>query len=123
MQDTWFSRAGAVLRPYIKYAVLAVLVYYPVFGFLDMLPIRIWDESRLAANAFEMYFNHDYIVTRYGGLPDLWSTKPPLMIWLQVLCMHFVGFNEIAVRLPSAISTFVICIAFMVISQRYLKSF
>ncbi len=46
-----------------KYLILAILVYMPIFGHLDTLPIRIWDESRLAINAFEMYKNGDFIVT------------------------------------------------------------
>ena len=35
---------------HLKYIVLAALVYLPVFGHLDALPIRIWGEARLAIN-------------------------------------------------------------------------
>lgn len=41
-------------------------------------------------------------VMQYRGEPDLWYTKPPLMIWLQVICLKFLGYNELAVRLPTA---------------------
>jgi len=106
-----------------KYVMLAALLYMPLFGFLDRLPIRDWDESRLAHNAYEMYKNNNYIVTHYEGSPDLWNTKPPLMIWLQTGFMHLVGPNELAVRLPSAFAALFTVIVLMLFSQRYLKSF
>ena len=30
-----------------------LIIAYPVFGVLDILPIRLWDESRLAINAYD----------------------------------------------------------------------
>ena len=75
------------IEPFIKYIVLALLVYVPIFGHLNTLPIRIWDESRLATNAYEMLKNGNFIVTYFDGKPDMWNTKPPLLIWLDVLFM------------------------------------
>ena len=106
-----------------KYLLLAALMAMPVFGHLNTLPIRIWDESRLAINAYEMLRNGNYLVTHYKGEPDMWSTKPPLMIWLQVLSMKALGVNELAIRLPSALAAFFTCLALLLFSQRYLKDF
>lgn len=36
----------------------------------------------------------------------MWSTKPPLMIWLQVAGIKLFGINELAIRLPSAMAVF-----------------
>ncbi len=108
---------------YFKYLVLLVLVGYPLFAFLDTLPIRIWDESRLAINAYEMYKSGNYLVTTFHHQPDLWNTKPPLMIVLQALFMKVIGVNELAVRLPSAIAAFITALAIFIFSLRYLKSF
>lgn len=113
---TWFIT-------YFKYLLLAILVYMPVFGHLDTLTIRLWDESRLAVNAFEMYKNGNWLVTYFNGLPDLWNTKPPLMIWLQVLFMKILGVGELAVRMPSAIAGFFTCIVLLVFSIKYIKDF
>lgn len=107
---------------YFKYIVLGALLYMPIFGHLDTLPIRIWDEARLAINAYEMYNNGDFIVTHYDGNPDMWNTKPPLLIWLQVIFMKVIGVNELAVRLPSAFAAFFTCIVLLVFSQMYLKN-
>jgi 4-amino-4-deoxy-L-arabinose transferase-like glycosyltransferase len=112
-----------IISDSLKYIVLILLLYVPVFGYLDTLPIRIWDEGRIAVNAFEMYKNKNYIVTYFEGLPDMWNTKPPLLFWLQVICMHLVGVNEFAIRLPSALAVFGTCMAIIIFSQRYLKTF
>lgn len=107
----------------IVFVTLAVLVYFPLFSHLGAFPIRIWDEARLAISAYEMLNDHNYIVTHHDGEPDMWSTKPPLMIWLQVLCMKVFGVGEFAVRLPSAIAGLLTCIALVVFSLKYLKDY
>lgn len=111
------------LTPILKYGVLFLLIYTPVFGYLETLPIRIWDEARLAINAYEMHQNGDLIVTHFEGEPDMWNTKPPLLIWLQVLGMKLFGVGELAVRLPSAIAAFFTCLALLLFGQRYMKSY
>lgn len=108
---------------YAGYFLLALLLYMPIFGHLDTLPIRIWDEARNAVNAYEMLNGGDYIVTHYLGAPDMWNTKPPLLIWLQAFSMNVLGVNELAVRLPSAIAGVFTCIVLLIFSLRYLKSF
>ena len=96
-------------------------MYIPVFGYLDTLPIRIWDEARIAINAYEMFNNGDFIVTHFDGEPDMWNTKPPLLIWIQVFFMEILGVNELAVRLPSAIAAFFTCTTLLFFSRMYLK--
>jgi 4-amino-4-deoxy-L-arabinose transferase-like glycosyltransferase len=50
-----------------------------------------------------MIINKNLIVTYFDGKPDMWNTKPPLLIWFIALSMKYFGFNEFALRLPSAI--------------------
>ncbi len=108
---------------YIAYILLSILVYFAIFWNLDYIPVRLWDESRLAINALEMYKNGNYIVTYFDGLPDMWNTKPPLMIWLQVLMFKAFGISVLSLRLPSAISALLTTIAILFFSIKYLKSF
>jgi len=110
-------------RKYIKYLIFAVLIYSPIFGHLDTLPIRIWDEARLAMNAYEMLKDGDYLVTHFDGKPDMWNTKPPLFIWCQVLLMKIIGVNELSVRLPSAVAAFFTCLVILAFSLKYFKNF
>jgi 4-amino-4-deoxy-L-arabinose transferase-like glycosyltransferase len=107
----------------LKYLVLATIITIPIFGHLEALPIRIWDESRLAVNAFEMLYNGNFLVTHYEGFPDMWNTKPPLLVWFQVFFMKIFGPGELAVRLPSAIAAFITCISILLFSNRYIKNF
>jgi len=106
---------------YLILIVLSALVYMPIFGHLDDLTIRLWDESRLAINAYEMFNNGNYLVTHHNGNPDMWNTKPPLLIWCQVAFMHLIGCNELAVRLPSAFAALFTCFLLMWIAIYFLK--
>jgi len=112
-----------ILKNSWKYILILLLIFIPIFQYLDSLAIRLYDESRLAINAYEMYHSGFSIITTYGGEPDMWNTKPPLMIWLQVLSMKLAGVNEIGLRLPSAIAAFFTCILLLLIAVRYVKDF
>jgi len=118
-----FASMKLFWNKYAGYILLFLLLYIPIFGYLDILPVRLWDEARLAMNAYEMYYNHNWLVLHFGGQPDLWSTKPPLMIWLQVLSMRFIGMNEVALRLPSAIAAFFTLAVMLFFGKNYLKDF
>lgn len=63
-------------------------------------PIEPWDESRNVVNALEMQRTGLSLVTTYGFHPDLWNTKPPLLIWLMVLSLRLFGPHVWALRLP-----------------------
>lgn len=85
-------------------ACLAPMLAFSFFVNLPALPIRVFDEARNANNALEVYLHHNWLVPSYDGLPDMWNTKPPLLIWSQVAAMHVFGVGELAVRLPAAIA-------------------
>ena len=87
------------------YVLLLICLYFVFFQHLDSYQILNWDESLFAVNACEMIHNHDYIGLFYKNLPDLFNTKPPCQVWLQVLFIQLVGYNELAIRLPSAIAS------------------
>lgn len=100
-----FHHMNILSRDILLGAIAVLLIAaYPIFGDLAYLPVQLWDESRLAMNAFEMNRSGEWLVTTFDGEPDLWNTKPPLMIWLQVLCIKLNGLNELSLRIPSAIA-------------------
>lgn len=107
----------------LKLFLFAGIVYFPIFLHLEYLPIRIWDEARLAINAYEMHENGNFIVTYFKGNPDMWNTKPPLMIWFQVIFIKLFGVGELAIRLPAAIAAFLTCVLLMVFFIKYLESY
>jgi 4-amino-4-deoxy-L-arabinose transferase-like glycosyltransferase len=81
-----------------------LLAWCCIFLHLDTLSIRMYDESRNAVSAMDMMDNGEYLVRYWLGRPDTWETKPPLLIWLQAASMKVFGYNELAVRLPSALA-------------------
>lgn len=84
--------------------VFLLLCYFPLFLHLDVLALHLWDEGRRAVNAFEMVQSGHLLIPTYNGNPDMWGTKPPLLIWLQSFFMWMLGYTELAVRLPSALA-------------------
>ncbi|MBK6830171.1 MAG: glycosyltransferase family 39 protein [Flavobacteriales bacterium] len=101
----------ATLPPTISPRWLVPLLFvltaiWPLFMHLDTLPLRIWDESRQAISAWEMLRGGDWLVAHFYGQPDMWSTKPPMLIWLQTTFFALIGPGELGLRLPSAIAAF-----------------
>ncbi len=90
---------------YSIYGLLFITLYFVFFQHLNSFHLRNWDESMFAVNAYEMSNNHNYFVPFYKNLPDMWNTKPPLQLWFQVAFIKIIGFNELAIRLPSAIAS------------------
>jgi 4-amino-4-deoxy-L-arabinose transferase-like glycosyltransferase len=99
---------------------LIVLIYLVIFVKLDSFHMRWWDESMFAVNAYEMLHNGKYFSLYFDGLPDLFNTKPPLSIWIQLLFIKILGYNELALRLPSAIAAGLsVLMIFNFIEKRY----
>ena len=97
-------RVGALPRWLASGLVLAACAG---FMFLDRrpAPIVLWDESRIVVNALEMHLSGRLrLVTTYGLRPDLWNTKPPLLIWLMDLSASVFGVSEWTLRLPSMLA-------------------
>lgn len=72
--------------------------------------LLIFDEARQAVSALEMSQNGNLWVTTYGGKPEMWSTKPPLFIWLTAASIKLFGNHVWAVRLPAALAAFALII-------------
>lgn len=78
--------------------ILALLAYLPFLGNSHLFD---WDEINFAECAREMIVSQNYFQVQIDFKP-FWE-KPPLFIWMQVLCMKIFGINEFAARLPNAI--------------------
>lgn len=71
---------------------------------MDDYHMRYWDESMFAVNTYEMIENGKCFSLYYDGYPDLYNTKPPLIIWFQVAFVKIFGYSEVSLRLPSVIA-------------------
>ena len=103
--------------------VILLIASCCIFLFRLHLPtIRMWDESRLAVNALEMLINGNFLVTYFDGKPDMWNTKPPLLIWLMVASMKIFGVKEFALRFPSALSGITTTFILLIFCKNYFQN-
>ena len=103
----------------IHYAILILLIYLVVFLKLGSFNIRWWDESMFAVNTYEMMESGEYFSLSYNHHADLYNTKPPLTQWLQLLSVKLFGYNELAIRLPSALATALSILVLFRFTSRY----
>jgi len=101
-----------------SYFVLLLILYFVCFQRLGSNHIRPWDESMYAVNAYEMAQNHNFFVPYYKGNPDFWNLKPPLQLWIQVFFIKILGYNEVAIRLPSAIAMAILSIVLFFLAKK-----
>ncbi|HQI69745.1 MAG TPA: glycosyltransferase family 39 protein, partial [Bacteroidales bacterium] len=88
----------------VQIILLLILIYLVVFVKLGAFHMRLWDESMFAVNTYEMIHNGNYFANYFDGHPDICNTKPVLTLWAQIACVKLFGYNELALRLPSAVA-------------------
>lgn len=87
------------------FLIFCLVLYFPVFLHLDVMPITIWDESLFSIRALHFAQFGEYMenFNNYPGLADHRNTKLPFTTFFQVLGIKIFGINELAIRLPIAI--------------------
>lgn len=83
---------------YVVIVVIGLLFFLPFLGSVHLFD---WDEINFAESAREMIVTGNYSKVQINFSP-FWE-KPPLFIWMQVVCMKIFGINEMAARLPNVI--------------------
>jgi 4-amino-4-deoxy-L-arabinose transferase-like glycosyltransferase len=81
--------------------ILLLLVYFSFFYGINTTLLFDWDEGAFSEATREMAARGDYVTTYLNG--EYRSAKPILIYWLQATAGHMFGFNEFAMRLPSAL--------------------
>ncbi len=66
--------------------------------------LRMWDETRHAEAAWQMLQRGEYIDYYFDDQRDDWLAKPPFGVWLIALAYKLIGYNEWALRTPSALA-------------------
>ena len=88
----------SIRRTQVLIVVVSALLFLPFLGGVRLFD---WDEVNFAECAREMIVTGDYMHMQIDFRP--FYEKPPIFIWLQVLCMKVFGINEFAARLPNAL--------------------
>lgn len=101
-------------------AALVVLMLLVHFTRLEDVTLR-GEETRRGQVAVEMIRTGDWIVPREQG--QLFLSRPPLQNWLIALVGMARGeVDAVAIRLPSAIATLLICLLVYAYSRRFLSA-
>ncbi|MRJ02706.1 MAG: glycosyltransferase family 39 protein [Epsilonproteobacteria bacterium] len=82
--------------------ILSLVIFLSFYLTLGYYPLFNLDEGAFSEATREMVVGGDYITTYLNGA--LRFDKPILIYWLQALSGKLLGFNEIAMRLPSALA-------------------
>lgn len=108
------------INSFFSYTLLGLMIYLIIFLKLDSFHMRWWDESMYAVNSYEMIHNSNWFSFYYDNIPDLYNTKPPLTVWFQIVFIKAFGYNELALRLPSAIAS---CLTIIILFNFLAKYF
>jgi 4-amino-4-deoxy-L-arabinose transferase-like glycosyltransferase len=113
--DTVIAQAAPMRRAYGSQPSLRLL------GALVTVLLALWiarlgaaplfdvDEGAFAEATRELTLGHDWGSTTLNGVDRF--DKPILIYWFQAISLKLFGLNEFAVRLPSALSAFLWCLA------------
>lgn len=93
-------------RERVLLCAVLLLTALNLFWGLGVAKVQEWDEARRGVSAAEMVDSGDLLVPTYAHQTDLWSTKPPLGLWLIAGSFELLGKNRFALRLPSAVAGF-----------------
>ena len=101
----------AVGRAFAWGLLLAALASF--FSGLAATPLFDLDEGAFSAATLEMFERGDFLATYLNGVPRY--DKPILSYWLQAASAWALGFNEFALRLPSALAA----VAWTILAYRF----
>lgn len=106
----------------LELLIVIIACYFPLCYRIDALPINQWDEARNAVHTVEMLQNHKYLVRTYQGVAETWEPKPPLLVWLQLASTKIFGLNELAIRFPIMVATFLTVIMLILYFARFFNN-
>lgn len=99
------------------------LASYTAYYRLGDKQISMWDESRYAVNALEMTNSDNPLIVTFNGKPDYWNSKPPMAVWLMAISLKTFGFNELAIRIPSATAFILSIVLILLFSGRVIGNY
>ncbi len=115
MTDSLFKKSNLTIA--LALGALFLILYIVVLG---ARPLFMPDEYRYGEIAREMLATGNWITPRLNGL--LYFEKPPFGHWLNALSLFFLGENEFAVRLSSALAAGASAFTAFVVTCHFFKN-
>lgn len=81
--------------------ILGIFCLIFLFAGLNSYPLVDVDETRYAVMSRGLIGSGDWSILMLNGVP--FTEKPPLYFWLTAFSIKYLGFNEFAVRFPTAL--------------------
>ncbi|CAN5237865.1 glycosyltransferase family 39 protein [soil metagenome] len=89
--------------------LILTALFVCIFGFmLGSRYLGVPDEARYSEIPREMVATADYVVPRLNGI--VYFEKPVLFYWMQAAAINMFGYNEWALRLPTALMALLGCL-------------
>lgn len=93
--------------------IISILFSAYIFFFqLGKAPLDNWDEAWHAEMTKEMILKHNFIIPYWNSTP--YFDKLPLSMWFSACFSIFFGISELSMRLPSALSGFLLSILLVI---------
>ncbi len=96
----------SLFRRLLPWLFLALAAYVPVFHHLGVEPVKTFDESLFALRAYRLATTGQYLnnYNEFDGGPSATNVKTPLFTGVQALSFRVMGYTELALRLPVALT-------------------
>ena len=103
----------------LLYKLVLALTFASMLINLGVQPLYL-EEPRRAIVAMEMLQNENYIAPTLLG--EWYYNKPPVYNWILLLSTQmFGGFTEFALRFPTVLAMFAICMIMIVTGRKYIE--
>ena len=103
----------------LLYKLVLALTFASMLINLGVQPLYL-EEPRRAIVAMEMLQNENYIPPCCRG--EWYYNKPPVYNWILLLSTQmFGGFTEFALRFPTVLAMFAICMIMIVTGRKYIE--
>ena len=113
MKENNFNiRKVSIWLPIVFFLLAA---YFPLFLHLGSQPVKNFDESLFALRAYRLAHYGEYLnnFKEFPDGPSATNTKPIFFSAIQALSFKVLGYNELALRLPVALSVLLLLFFFV----------
>lgn len=112
------SKATALSRGWAAPILLILALVFSLYK-LGSSEVQSWDEALYGNYAREMMDTGDPVNYYYGSELEFWNGKPPLSVWAIAGSYSVWGFNEFALRFPSAMASVAFFMLMFAFISRY----
>lgn len=104
-----------------NWPLVLLIVFASLFYLINLgqRPLEDYDEATYAAVLKSSFERGDFLIFQYFG--NNWFEKPPLYFWFAAASVKVFGFNEFALRFPSAVFGIISVLAVYLILAELLK--